>query len=153
MATRWLSDDESSSWRNFISAIGPLMDALERDLLVHHLTFGEYEVLVFLSEAPQRRMRMGDLAEALRLSPSGLTRRLDNLVLQGFVVRVACPEDRRVMYAHLPAAGMDKLRSAAPGHLASVRRHLFDALTDRQVLQLGQIFTAVRERLGEPAGD
>lgn len=123
------------------------MEALERDLATHGLSFGEYEVLVFLSEAPDRRMRMGDLADALRLSPSGLTRRLDNLVTAGFVERVACPEDRRVMYAHLAGSGIEALAAAAPDHVASVRRNLLDALTPPQITQLGEIFAAVRAGL------
>ena len=153
MATKWLSGVEVTGWRNFISTIGPLMEALGRDLAEHGVSFGEYEVLVFLSEAPDSRLRMGDLADALRLSPSGLTRRLDNLVRAGYVERVACPDDRRVMYAKLAPSGMDALRSAAPDHVASVRRHLLDALSPAQISELGEIFAAIRAGLAHDERD
>jgi DNA-binding MarR family transcriptional regulator len=151
MARKWLTPQELAAWRSFVSALGPLMDALERDLAAHELTLGDYEVLVHLSEAPERRMRMCDLAEALRLSPSGLTRRLDGLVRHGLVERKASPTDRRVMHAHLTGAGLERMIAAAPDHVGSVRRHLLDPLTAAQVDDLAAIFTAVRSRLVEPA--
>ncbi len=132
------------AWWNFISALGPLMDALGRDLEPHGLSLGDYEVLVHLSDAPDRQMRMCDLAEALRLSPSGLTRRLDGLVRHGLVERRSCPSDRRVMHAHLTDDGHDLLVRAAPDHVASVRRHLLAPLDPAQVGELGDIFEAVR---------
>lgn len=135
------------AWRNFVSAFGPLMEAFGRDLEPHGLTLGDYEVLVHLSEADERRMRMCDLAEALRLSPSGLTRRLDGLVRHGLVDRRSCAGDRRVMHAHLTDAGFDLMMRAAPDHVASVRRHLLSPLDAEQVDQLGTIFEAVRTQL------
>src|SRR6478609_3146626 len=129
MAGTWLSTSEQAAWRSFVSTLGPLMDALEGDLAPHRLTLGDYEVLVHLSEAPERRMRMCDLAQALRLSPSGLTRRLDGLVRQSLVERVASPTDRRVMHAHLTDDGSERMMVAAPAHVASVRAHLFGPLS------------------------
>ncbi|MEO5899034.1 MAG: MarR family transcriptional regulator [Ilumatobacteraceae bacterium] len=144
MANVWLSEPEMKAWRNFVSAFGPLMDALGKDLEPHGLNLGDYEVLVHLSEADERRMRMCDLAEALRLSPSGLTRRLDGLVRHGLVERRSCPSDRRVMHAHLTESGFELMMRAAPDHVASVRRHLLSPLDVEQVEQLGTIFEAVR---------
>lgn len=149
MARKWLTAPEFAAWRSFVSTLGPLMDALESDLAPHGLTLGDYEVLVHLSEAPERRMRMCDLAQALRLSPSGLTRRLDGLVRHGLVERQASPVDRRVMHAHLTEAGFDQMMAAAPDHVASVRRHLLDPLTPAQIGELAAIFGAVRGRLVE----
>ncbi len=146
MSGPWLSTREMAAWRNFVGALGPLMDALETDLGPHGLTLGDYEVLVHLSEADERRMRMCDLAQALRLSPSGLTRRLDGLVRHGLVERRASPTDRRVMHAHLTDAGSDRMMQAAPDHVHSVRRHLLDPLEAEQVDQLASIFAAVRQR-------
>jgi DNA-binding MarR family transcriptional regulator len=109
MATDWLSETEQHSWRNFIMSVHDLMTVLEADLAPHGLTMGDYEVLVWLSEAEQSRMRMCDLAGALQLSPSGLTRRLDGMVRNGWVERASCATDRRVMWAHLTPAGLDKM--------------------------------------------
>src|SRR3954451_6797451 len=147
MARKWLNPAEQTAWRNFITATGPLIDALEHDLSPHGLTLGDYEVLVQLSEADHRRMRMCDLAGALRLSPSGLTRRLDGLVRHGLVERKAATDDRRVMHAHLTDAGNELLQRAAPDHVASVRRHLLDPLDAAQIDQLAVIFGIVRAGL------
>jgi DNA-binding MarR family transcriptional regulator len=147
MATKWLTETEMRAWRNFVTAIGPLMEAFTRDLEPFGLTLGDYEVLVHLSEADDRRMRMCDLADALRLSPSGLTRRLDGLVRHGLVERRSCPTDRRVMHAHLTGSGFELMMRAAPAHVASVRHHLFAPLGGVQVDQLGEIFEAVRQQV------
>jgi DNA-binding MarR family transcriptional regulator len=147
MASKWLTEPEMKAWRNFVTAIGPLMDAFSRDLEPFGLTLGDYEVLVHLSEADARQMRMCDLADALRLSPSGLTRRLDGLVRHGLVERRSSPTDRRVMHARLTDAGFELMKRAAPDHVASVRRHLLAPLGAGQVDQLGEIFEAVRARI------
>jgi DNA-binding MarR family transcriptional regulator len=148
MATAWLTNNEMRAWRNFIDSIGTLTAALESDLAAFGLTMGDYEVLVRLSEADDERLRMCDLATALQLSPSGLTRRLDGLVRAGLVERVACPSDRRVMFAALTPAGRAKLVAAAPDHVASVRRRFLTGLSRDQVRELGDIFEIVRSNLG-----
>jgi DNA-binding MarR family transcriptional regulator len=90
---------------------------------------------------------MCDLACALHLSPSGLTRRLDGLVKGGLVERVASPTDRRVMYAALTPAGRTKLTEAAPDHVASVRNRFFKGMTKDQIRELGDIFEKMRDNL------
>lgn len=147
MATDWLSESEQHSWRNFIMTVHDLMAALETDLAPQGLTMGDYEVLVWLSEAEQNRMRMCDLAGALQLSPSGLTRRLDGMVKNGWVERASCESDRRVMWAHLTASGLAKMNAVAPDHVASVRRHVLDPLGPDGVVQLGEIFGRIGARL------
>lgn len=147
MATDWLSESEQHSWRNFIMTVHDLMAALETDLAPHGLTMGDYEVLVWLSEAEQNRMRMCDLAGALQLSPSGLTRRLDGMVKNGWVERASCESDRRVMWAHLTPSGLAKMKDVAPDHVASVRRHVLDPLGPEGVVQLGEIFGHIGARL------
>lgn len=142
--TRWLDDAEQASWRNFIHAVNHLTIALEADLAPHGLTNGDYAVLVLLSEADGERMRMCDLATELQLSPSGLTRRLDGLVRQGWVERASCDSDRRVTYAHLTAKGRKTMELAAPDHVASVRTHLLDPLGPKGVDQLGALFARIR---------
>ena len=85
MTSKWLSAAEQAAWRSFITTLPDLMAALETDIAPHGLSMGDYEVLVFLSEADDNRMRMCDLDSSLRLSPSGLTRRLDGMVKMGWV--------------------------------------------------------------------
>ena len=144
---RWLTAAEQEAWRAFIVTRNDLDLALSADLAPHGLTTGDYEVLVWLSEAEESRMRMCDLAEALQLSPSGLTRRLDGMVKAGLVERASCASDRRVMWAVLTPAGWDKMRDAAPAHVASVRRHILDPLGPEGVLQLGELFGRIRQHL------
>ena len=140
---RWLSPNEAESWRAFIETVGDLNTALERDLAGHGLTLGDYQVFVYLSESPDTAMRMCDLADRLHLSPSGLTRRLDGLVAAGFVTRLPSPTDGRVMMAVLTDEGRAKLAAAAPDHVDSVRRHIFDHLDAEQVTALYQIFSSI----------
>ena len=147
MSTEWLSDAEQTSWRNFIMSVHDLMAALESDLAPYGLTMGDYEVLVWLSEAQESRMRMCDLAGALQLSPSGLTRRLDGMVRNGWVERASCASDRRVMWAHLTPAGLDKMNEVAPIHVTSVRRRVLDPLGPVGVEQLGEVFGRIGDRL------
>jgi DNA-binding MarR family transcriptional regulator len=108
---------------------------------------GDYQVLVYLSEQLDARMRMCDLAGLLNLSPSGLTRRLDGLVRAGAVDRDPSPEDRRVTLALLTPKGRALLEKVAPSHVMSVRRHFIDALTPQQIDVLGDVFEALAGRL------
>jgi DNA-binding MarR family transcriptional regulator len=149
MATNWLTAREMTAWRTYIETYGDLISAIERDLAEHGLTLGDYQVFVYLSETPDRSMRMCDLADLLQLSPSGLTRRLDGLVRAGFVTREPSTDDRRVMLATLTPSGFAALEAAAPDHVASVRRHVFDHLDDEQVDALASIFQAIRAGLSE----
>jgi DNA-binding MarR family transcriptional regulator len=152
--TRWLDQTEMTAWRAFIETTHDLVAALDDDLQHNFgITLGDYEVLVFLSEAPDRQMRMCDLASRLHLSPSGLTRRLDGLVREGLVERVPSDQDRRVLHAALTDAGFAHLERAAPTHVESVRARLLDPLAPEQVAQLGTIFRAVRAALDAPSND
>jgi DNA-binding MarR family transcriptional regulator len=144
---RPLDDAEMLAWRAYTETATDLAGALEAALVAHSLTMGDYQVLVYLSEADRGSMRMCDLAERLQLSPSGLTRRLDGLVRGGLVERVPSAVDRRVMLARLTPAGRTKLEAAYPDHLASVRRFVIDHLTRDDVEALGRIFTQIRNEL------
>lgn len=155
-ATKWLNRVEMTAWRAYVETYADLGAALDADLKPHGLSLGDYQVLVYLSEAPEQHMRMCDLAERLQLSPSGLTRRLDGLVRAGLVGREPSAEDRRVMLAVLTDAGLELLEQVAPHHVASVRHHLIDRLTREQLEVMGDIFTALRagldaQRQGSPA--
>ncbi len=141
------------AWRGYIDTVGPLAAALEADLAQFGLTNGDYEVLAWLSEADDEQMRMCDLAERLRLSPSGLTRRLDGLVSGGLVERAPSTADRRVMMAQLTRKGRRLIETAAPDHVDSVRRHLIDLLTPAEIAALGSAFTKVRAHLRDEQND
>ena len=141
---RWLTPAEMRAWRGFIEVVSRLNISLEADLGLHGLTLGDYQVLVYLSQSSDRRMRMSDLAELLVLSPSGLTRRLDGLVKAGLVSRERCADDKRVTWAELTDAGLGKLVSVAPRHVESVRRHFIDRLTKDQIDSIGEIFETLR---------
>jgi DNA-binding MarR family transcriptional regulator len=145
---RWLDADEMRAWRSFAETIDDLGALLDADLQPTGLSLGDYQVLVYLSEARDRRMRMCDLASSLQLSPSGLTRRLDGLVKAGLVSREGSRCDRRVMLAVLTADGMRALEAAAPVHVESVRRRIFDHLDRSQVDAMAGIFTAIQQALG-----
>ena len=146
---RWLNPTEMAAWRAFIDSVGDLTSAFEADLAGHGLTSGDYQVLVYLSEAPERQLRMCDLAAQLRLSPSGLTRRLDGLVKAGLVSRSPNAADRRAMMAVLNAAGWKRLQQAAPDHVESVRKNLFDHLSETQVKNMAKIFESIQRGLAE----
>lgn len=145
----WLTQVEMRAWRAYIESVGDLFAALERDLAALGLSLGDYQVLVYLSEATDDSMRMCDLAEALHLSPSGLTRRLDGLVQAGNVIRRPSPLDGRVMMAVLTPAGRALLAESAPHHVDSVRRHVFDHLAPDDVDAMARIFEAI----GRPLAD
>lgn len=143
----WLDPTEMAAWRAYVETVGALSTALDADLVPTGLSLGDYQVLVYLSEATDRRTRMCDLAALLQLSPSGLTRRLDGLVSAGLVTREGSPHDRRVMLAVLTDDGMRALEAAAPVHVASVRRRMIDRLTPDQLRTLADAFTTIRAGL------
>lgn len=144
---RWLNDTEMAAWRSFAEAHDDLMSALEADLTPTELTLGDYQVLVYLTEADDRQMRMCDLAEMLQLSPSGLTRRLDGLVKAGWVERRNSEVDRRVMLAALTDAGRAQLAAAAPTHVASVRARMIDVLDTDDLDAVARAFRKIRAAL------
>jgi DNA-binding MarR family transcriptional regulator len=109
----------------------------------HNLPLSSYEVLITLADAPGQRLRMGELANELLLSRSGLTRLIDRLERQGLVKRRRCPEDARGWYAQLTEAGREKLVAARPAHREGVRRHFLDRLTDEDLDALALIWTKV----------
>jgi DNA-binding MarR family transcriptional regulator len=143
----WLDDEEMRAWRGLVEVVADVHASLEAELVEgFDISEGDYGVLVNLSEAPDRRLRMCDLAVRLHLSPSGLTRRLDGLVRQGFVTREPSAHDRRVTLAVLTDAGFTTLEAAAPVHVDGVRRHFIGLLSRTQIRQLGAAFDAVRRR-------
>ena len=141
---RWLDDDEMNAWLAMVEVSAAIQAAVEEDLAPHGLTNGDYGVLARLSDSPDHRLRMCDLAGALHVSPSGLTRRLDGLVREGLVAREPSAEDRRVMLAVLTDNGFERLKAAAPDHVGTVRRQFIDHLSRTQLRNIGAALRAVQ---------
>jgi DNA-binding MarR family transcriptional regulator len=122
-----LSAAELAAWRGLLRAHSALVHDLDAELRASHdLSLHEYEVLLMLGHAPEGRMRMSDLAAAVLLSQSGLTRLVDRLVRAGAVERTRCEDDRRGLNAELTPAGRVRLERARPTHLAGVRSRFLD---------------------------
>jgi DNA-binding MarR family transcriptional regulator len=142
--TRWLSEEEQRAWRLFVQACESVFSAADAQLLRDSgLPHGYYEILVHLSEAPGRALRMTQLARASTYSKSRLSHAVARLEERGWVQRRDCPTDRRGQIAQLTDEGFAALAAAAPGHVAQVRRSLIDVLTPDQVKQLGEISAAI----------
>jgi DNA-binding MarR family transcriptional regulator len=143
-STRWLTADEQRTWRVFMTASQSLFSAIAAQLLRDSgLPLGYYEILVRLSEAPGRALRMSQLATASTFSKSRLSHAVSRLEDRGWVVRRDCSTDRRGQVAQLTDEGFAVLEAAAPGHVEQVRRTLIDALTPEQLIQLHEICLAM----------
>jgi DNA-binding MarR family transcriptional regulator len=141
---RWLSAEEEHAWRTFLAATATLFSAVEGQLHRESgIPHGYYEILVRLSEAPGRALRMSQLAEASTSSKSRLSHAVARLEERGWVERLDCPTDRRGQVARLTDAGFAALDGAAPGHVEQVRRSLFDRISAEQVGQLAAISEAI----------
>jgi DNA-binding MarR family transcriptional regulator len=138
--TRWLSAEEQVAWRSFVDGVRGLMDVLDRQLQADsNLPHSYFEVLIPLSEAECRTMRMSELAEAARSSRSRLSHAVARLEERGWVRRVDCATDRRGQLAQLTDSGFAVVEAAAPGHVAAVRKYLIDRLSPEQITVLGEI--------------
>jgi DNA-binding MarR family transcriptional regulator len=138
--TRWLTEDEQRTWRSFLTASRLLWDRVERQLQQGAgLPHAYYEILVRLSEAPDRTLRMSQLASTSLSSRSRLSHAVARMEEAGWVQRRPCPSDRRGQLASLTEPGMQRLREAAPGHVEEVRELLFDQLTPAQQTALREI--------------
>jgi DNA-binding MarR family transcriptional regulator len=145
--TPWLSTREQQFWRAHLEVSKLLEYQLSRELQPHNLAINDYEILVVLSEAPERRMRMTDLATATLQSKSRLSHQITRMEGAGLVLRQECPGDRRGLYAHLTEQGWDMLQQVAPDHVRSVRRHFVDRFTPEQIDALYEALSPVAEHL------
>lgn len=145
---RWLDETQLDAWKRLVAVVellpGVLDSQLQRDAGLSHF---EYYVLAMLSEAPDRTLRMTQLASRTNATLPRLSHVVTRLERRGLVERFPCPEDRRATNARLTPAGWDTVVATAPGHVATVRDHVVDALTDEQVVQLGEIAGAILERV------
>lgn len=150
--TRWLSATEQQQWRAWLSLSLLLPEALDRDLREHFdITLAEYEILVHLSEAPERRLRMSDLAASSLMSRSRLTHLVTQMEADGLVTRQKCDDDGRGKWAVLTEKGWTFIVQAAPVHVTSVRRNLVDVLDESDFAEFGRLCRIIVDKL-EQAG-
>lgn len=146
--TRWLDERQQAQWRAFLGGTTVLFERLDRDLREHHnLSMPEYEILVRLSEAPDRRMRMAVLADSVTQSRSRTTHTIARLENTGLVERTASPDDGRGVLAVLTSAGFQHLSDAAHTHVRGVREYLVDAISPEDFETVGRTLEDLRQRL------
>ena len=150
---RWLNPTEMAAWRRYIVASRRLLEALDADLADHELSMPDYEILAQLSDAPDRRMRMSELAEVAMLSRSRLSHRMKVMEKAGWVRREACPVDKRGFFAVMTPKGWKAIVAAAPDHVESVRTRFMDHLTKADQQVLAEIFERIEESLRKDAVD
>lgn len=142
-----LTDTEQGAWRTFIETSWALHTRLEDELrAATGLSMNDYHVMVVLSEAPERRLRMGELASRLVFSPSRVTYQINSMVKRGLVRKQSCPDDGRGQEAVLTAEGLAALRAAAPLHLGTVRTAFIDLLDADELAVIHQVFRKVQAR-------
>ena len=146
---RWLSASEMKAWRRYIIASRRLLEALDYDLVHHELSMADYEVLAQLSDAPDRKMRMSELADMAMLSRSRLSHRIKVMEKAGWVKREPCPIDKRGYFAVMTAKGWKAIVAAAPDHVESVRSRFIDHLTKEDQRVLSEIFERITDSLKE----
>ncbi len=150
---RWLNPAEMKAWRRYIVASRRLLEALDLDLAQHELSMADYEILAQLSDAPDRRMRMAELAEMAMLSRSRLSHRMKVMEKAGWVKREACPIDKRGYFAVMTAKGWKAIVGAAPDHVESVRARFVDHLSKGDQAALAEIFERVSDSLRKDLKD
>jgi DNA-binding MarR family transcriptional regulator len=151
--SRPLDERELRAWRGMLRAHAALTKALDADLdAAHALPLSSYEVLMYLNDAEDRRLRMRDLASSVILSRSGLTRLADRLEREGLIRRESCPSDARGAYAVLTPAGAEKLAAARATHLAGVRSLFLQLFSDAELDALGDAWERVVPGATSPHG-
>jgi DNA-binding MarR family transcriptional regulator len=145
-----LSREHDAAWRGFLRSSALLLRVLDAELrAAHGMSHRTYDALVQLSEAPERRLHMKDLADALVHSPSGLTRLVDGLEQAGYARREVDPANRRATLVVLTPAGLAALEAAWPTHVRGVERHFADQMSEEQARVLAEVFGAIRTSLGD----
>jgi DNA-binding MarR family transcriptional regulator len=146
-----LSARELAAWKGMLAVHSRFLTRLDSELERDHgLPLTSYEVLMYIGDAEGGRLRMGELAERLLLSRSGITRLADRLERQGLIVRQRCENDGRGLFVSLTPAGRAKLDAARPAHLAGVRRHFISRLTPTELDELGAIWRRLLVDEGRP---
>jgi len=152
MTGQWLSEDEQRAWRTYLRLGSLLPAALNRQLQQDSgLTLPEYEVLVALSEAAERRLRPFQICDALNWEQSRLSHQLTRMERRGLVQRQECEADGRGAFIALSPAGADAIREAAPQHVAAVRRLVFDRLSGAELTAFEQACSIILGALADEA--
>ena len=152
MSRQVLSDQALEAWVGLLRGHASLTRALNAELVAEEgLTINDYEVLLHLARSPDRRLRRVDLAEGVLLTPSGITRLLEGLEHAGLVERAECTSDRRVAYAVLTEAGLEKLRTASETHLEGVRARFVERYSDEELETLGALLGRLTDDGPAPA--
>jgi len=139
-----LSGTELGAWRGLLRVHAALVRELDAELLdAHDLPLSSYDVLIYLRDAPGRRLRMAELADSVLLSRSGVTRLVDRLEREGLIVRDSCTSDGRGLYAVLTDAGEELLARARPTHLGGVRERFLRHFGDDELRQLATYWERV----------
>ena len=146
---KWLNPTEMKAWRRYIVSSRRLLEALDTDLAGHDLSMADYEILAQLSDAPDRRMRMSELADVAMLSRSRLSHRMKVMEKAGWIKRESCPSDKRGSFAVMTPKGWKAIVAAAPDHVESVRNRFIDHLSKADQIALAAIFEKVGKALRE----
>jgi DNA-binding MarR family transcriptional regulator len=148
--TSWLTHDEHRLWRSYLDATRMLIQDLDKQLVRDSgISFADYEILVLLSEAEDRRLRMRELSDASTTTRSGITRAITRMEAAGWVQRVECESDKRGAWAALTDKGAATLADAGPGHVAAVRATMFDVLSPDDITVMADAFTTMRDHMQE----
>jgi DNA-binding MarR family transcriptional regulator len=142
LATARLEGTALDAWRSYIQSHAAILRELDAQLVAEHeLTTRDYEVLLYLAQAPERKLPMSVLASSTMLTRSGITRLVDGLVSAGLIERLACPSDARISYAKLTDQGYEKLRDAGCTHIASIQRMFVEHFTPDELDQLATLLS------------
>ena len=144
---KWLNPREMKAWRSYVTTARRLAEAMQDDIAGHDLSLADYEVLVLLSEAKDRMLRMSELADSAMLSKSRLSHRLKVMEKAGWVERQKCKEDGRGFWAVMTDKGWKTIQKAAPDHLISIRTRFVDHLTSKDQEDIARIFDRVHGQL------
>jgi DNA-binding MarR family transcriptional regulator len=151
MGTRWLTAKQQQIWRAYLIGSARLAERLERDLRANGLSLSEYEILVRLSEAPDRALRMAELADSVHQSRSRLTHTITRMELSGAIERHTCDHDRRGVWARLTDEGYARLVEVAPIHVAGVREAFVDLVDPADFEAIGRAFGLIAEQAKDQA--
>jgi DNA-binding MarR family transcriptional regulator len=150
--SRWLTEDEQRAWRGLLRMTSQLNARMNRQLLQDYgVSLADYEVLVGLSEAPGGRLRVFEIADALAWEQSRVSHQLARMQRRGLITREECPSDARGAFAVLTAAGRAAIERAAPAHVETVRRLVFDDCPPDQLAALTKLTGRVLDRLRRPS--
>ena len=146
-SAKWLTPAEESAWRKYIVASRRMLEALDDDLAPHGLSHSDYEILVHLSDAKDRSLRMSDLADKTILSRSRLSHRIKYMEGKGWVERQKCDSDKRGTWAVMTTKGWKTIVKAAPDHVASIRKRFIDKINKADQANIEGIFEKVERSL------